>query len=186
MFDLSRGLQDTRQYAVDGLKELLGHPTKYLTKAGKSFAQDVGTLAKDYWDAGLAVASGIALSPAGNQVYGSLIGDSYTSLGFSQKLQIGSFGAFISLVGAGVRDSGSIRNYLSGLLSTDNNSHGHSGARGFCAGVSSFLIGVDSSAQGSIDEEILAKLLEMLFVAGFVKVEQERRDMSKVSSGLPI
>ena len=154
MKDLSQRIS---QYAVDGLRDISEHPIKYSSKALKD-------LVKDYWDAGVAVASGIVLSPAGNGFYGSLFDGSYTSLSLEQKLQIGSVGALISLAGAGIRDAGS------------------SGMRNFYAGLSAILIGIDSSVEGPVAEEALMKIIDALSVAGFVVMEYARRkNMTKVS-----
>lgn len=51
------------QYAKDGLIELSQHPVKYTSKALKD-------LVKDYWDAGVAITSGLMLSDYGKEILG--------------------------------------------------------------------------------------------------------------------
>ena len=55
-------LQQTSQYAMDGLREFSEHPIKYSSRALKEFVTD-------YWDLGLAIASGLAWTPYGKDIY---------------------------------------------------------------------------------------------------------------------
>ena len=55
-------LQRINQYAVDGLRDFSEHPIKYSSKA-------LIDLVKDYWDTGLAVASGLAWTPYNKEIY---------------------------------------------------------------------------------------------------------------------
>ena len=54
-------VQEYSQYARDGLIELSKHPVKHTSKALKD-------LIKDYWDAGLAVATGLTLTDYGKDI----------------------------------------------------------------------------------------------------------------------
>ena len=102
MLNLSQRLQDIRQYSIDGLREFSEHPTKYLIKAGKGFGEDVGRLVKDYWDAGVAAGSGLALTQYGNNLYGDY------------QLIVALLGSALSATGGFIRDRGGIKNFLRG------------------------------------------------------------------------
>ena len=55
-------IERINKYAMNGLKELSEHPIRTSREAMTS-------LVKDYWDAGLAVASGLAWTPYGKEIY---------------------------------------------------------------------------------------------------------------------
>ena len=178
MLNLLQRLQDISKYSIDGLREFTEHSVRYSARSLRDFVTD-------YWDAGAAVASGIVLSPMGNSFYGSLFGEYYTSLSLEQKLQIGGAVALISLIGAGVRDAGGVKNYVKDLLSaiksgfslkdpSPSGSNGSSVTRNFYAGLSTILIGIDSSAEGSTVEEALMKIFDGLSITGFIVMDRVR------------
>ncbi|MBI2101176.1 hypothetical protein HYT53_01060 [Candidatus Woesearchaeota archaeon] len=81
--NIGKYVQEYSQYARDGLIELFEHPVKHTSKALKDLVQD-------YWDAGLGVLTGLALTDSvreliGDQAVISLyIGGTLVSLGAPQ------------------------------------------------------------------------------------------------------
>ena len=82
------------------------------------------------------------------------------------------------MVGGSIRDSGGIKGYIrefKNIFSLETESKGISTTRNFYAGLSTILIGIDSSVEGPIVEEALMKIMDVISIYGFVVMEQARR-----------
>lgn len=93
MENLSLRLQTINQYAVDGLREFLEHPVQYSTR-----------IIKDSWDAGVAVAAGLAWSAYGETLFGS-----------NYREMIAAWGLLVSAIGVRRDDYSLHRNICVGF-----------------------------------------------------------------------
>jgi len=133
-------VEQLRSDFVQGLEDFARHPIKHTTTS-------IRDVARDYWDAGVAVASGLGLTQFGDDLYGD----------YQFHVTIG--GALLSTFGAFIRDSGGVRNFLSGK---DN--EGYSFIRNFYAGLSPMVIASDMYPKsGSLFSPVIDELGEKFF-----------------------
>ena len=160
--------QKVSQYTIDGLRELSEHPTKYLAKAGKSFCQDVGTLVKDNWDAGVAVAPWLALTPQGDNLFGDY------------RFLAPILGSALSTIGGAIRDSGGLRNLLNGY-----DAEGYSLRRNICLGFAGVLIALDINVNRDtlLMEIAHDKLLDAIPIVVAFWMDYDRRNPIENSQG---
>ena len=116
MKDLSQRIS---QYVVDGLREFSEHHIKYSSKSLKD-------LVNDYWDAGIVVASGLALTQHGDNLYGDY------------QFSVAFLGSILSLTGGIIRDVGGIKNW--GTVPPND----YSFYRNIYAGLATIAISVDN------------------------------------------
>ena len=154
--NLGRYVQEYVQYAGDGLKEFSNNPVKYSSKALKDFVEN-------YWDAGIAVASGQAFTPYGANLLGEY------------SLLVGAFGLIASEIGTGIRDGIGIKNLKDLILTRKYLSTTFAMFRNASAFAESSLIGIDINHSRPLKQEILMKLFEAFFLYEFISSDYDRR-----------
>ncbi|MBI2005468.1 MAG: hypothetical protein HYS80_01775 [Candidatus Aenigmarchaeota archaeon] len=82
MVNINAYLQQLRQDAIKGFAELSEHPVKYTSKALADFV-------KDYWDVGFSLASALAWTPYGREIFSEKVQAYFAGLGLPVSLVAG-------------------------------------------------------------------------------------------------